>query len=231
MTRRLACLLLLLAPGPAAAQEPGEHLSIRFDHDSFFGSYPTVTFTHPLSERDSVYGDFVDYVGYHSIELDAGWTRAYGPWSVWPALGATAGPGAWGLGSDKRTYVGRDVVPQLGFYYSDADWEGEAYHAAWIPTQESRDSSIGYTQTLWWAVRKYRVAGIGPHLETFGTKEGRSGMRLSHVLAGVHLLKELPKGCSFQLFLGYDPIRLSSYLGEPKRPSAAFRASFIYPLL
>ena len=223
-------LCLFLATPPLLAEEAAkEHLTFRFDHDSFFQSYPTLTLEHPLSGNNSFTASFVTYVAYHSIELDMGWTHMIGAWMISPVLGATSGSAAWGSGTDMRNYVGRDIVPQLGFYYSSPSWEGEASHGAWIPTQESPNTSLWYTQTRWWVVAKRNGFGLGPHLETFGSKEGRRSIRLSQFWAGAHLLKELPKG-SFQLFLGYDTVALVSYQGAPKKAGAAFRATFIYPL-
>ena len=225
-----AFVFLALFASAARADEPAkERLTLRFDDDSFFQNYPTLTLEHPLDANDSLTGSFVSYLSYHSMEVDLGWNHAKGNWTISPGLGTTFGQATWGLSPDSRNYVGRDVVPQLGFYYASPAWEGEAYHGAWIPVQESPRTALWFTQTRWWAVAKRGGFGLGPHLETFGTKEGSRAIRLTQVWVGAHVLKEIAKG-SFQLFLGYDAVALDSYLGAPKKAGAAFRATFIYPL-
>lgn len=215
---------------PPAAPAAADHLTLRYDHDSFFGSYPTVTYERPLASGDTLSGSLVDYLFYNSIEFDVDLNHRIGSWTVYPGLGVTFGEATWSLGTDHRDYIARDVVPQAGVYYASSSWEGEAYHAAWIPTgQESPRTALLYTQTRWWIVAKKDGMGLGPHLETTGTKEGEGPLRLTQLWAGGHFLWNLPKG-SFQLFAGYDPISLASYHGTPKRAGAAFHVTFLYPL-
>jgi hypothetical protein len=70
-----------------------------------------------------------------------------------------------------------------------------------------------------------------PALSSYADEpSGGSRLHLTQLWPGVHLLKELPKGISLQLFVGYDPIHFGEYLGSPKPAGAAFRATVIYPL-
>lgn len=225
----LAASALLCAT--AGAEEPAKNqLTFRFDHDPFFLNAPSLTLQHPLAGTDGIDAMVTNFLDYRSIELDVGYTRALGGWTLSPAFGVTFGPASWGFSPDTHNYIGRDVVPQFGAYYSSARWEAEAYHGVWIPTQESRLTATWYTETQWWVAAKRDGFGLGPHVETYGTKEGRRAMRLTHLWSGVHFLADLPKGASCQLFLGYDSVSLASYLGAKKDSGAVYRFTFIYPL-
>lgn len=215
---------MLLLAAPARAEDA---LSARFDYDSFFLSYPSVTASRPLSGRSTLFGTFTTYLDYQTVQLDAGLSRAFGPWTVSPALGATFGTGSWNLSADKRQFLGRDAVPQTAVAYASETLEAEGYTAAWIPVQESRSTAVWFIQSRWWAAVKRGSVGAGPHFEPIFTKEGRGAMRLSQLWVGAHLLKNWASS-SFHLFLGYDTVALGSYLGKTKNDGAAFRASFAH---
>jgi hypothetical protein len=211
------------------AQPSPDQFSVRFDFDSLFDSYVTATWTHTDRWGGSWYGSVVTYLDFKTVELDLGRNVALGGWTLSPALGTTMGPASWGLSTDTNQYLARDVVPQATIYYADDRFEGEEYLGAWIPIREHQATAVTFVQSEAWAVYKLSGLGVGPHLEMFGTKDGASRLVMSHLWVGAHLLKKWDK-VTFQLFVGYDPISLSSYFGAPKHAGEVYRASLVYSL-
>ena len=212
----------------AAETAAADQFSVRFDHDSYFQSYPSVTWTRSLASGGSLYGAYVNYLSYQTSELDVGLNRPLGAAALSCGLGTTLGTAGWGLAGG-RQYVGRDAVPQLTFYGAGRRFEGEAYHAAWIPLQEGPSTKVMYAQTRWWLAVKDGSWGAGPHVESLWTKAGDGPMLLSHLWLGAHVLKEWPAD-SFQLFGGYDPVTVASFFGSPKRAGAVFRVTYVHNL-
>lgn len=225
------CLSLFLpnlsdAKTDMSEESSRDSFALVLEYDSDFLFLASAAWTHSFSEQHGISAAFLLDAPDQTLALFVNWIFSLGNVKLQPGVATSFGPASWASSpTNRQVYLFRELGPAFEASYSDDLFLFTTFNALFIPVQESQSTALWLGLSRVFGAIKIDNYGVGPRVELIYSKPGNASFEIDEVRIGGSIFAAFGKS-SMELFLGYNPVSVPSFLGVPIVAGPVFRFGF-----